>query len=112
MPDSDIIRFRFSTGFDLTIAASEVEEFCAEDEDGTLIWTNDILDDLIHRLEALAELSDIGQVDVSVYGDSADGTRNLWMDLKDVGASPRYALGTVIFHQLLYCTPLTCRQQN
>jgi hypothetical protein len=112
MPDSDTIRFRFSTGFELCITASEVEDFCAEEEDGELTWTNDILDDLIHRLEELATLSGLGQVDVSVYDDSADGTRNLWMDLKDAGASPRYALGMVIFHQLLYCTPLTSRQQN
>ena len=110
MPDT--LRFRFSTGFALCVAASEFEDFCAEEEDGELTWTNAILDDLIHRLEELAALTEIGQFDVTPYEESADGTRNLWMDLKDAGASPRYALGIIIFHQLLYCTPLTGKQQN
>jgi hypothetical protein len=110
MPDT--IQFRFSTGFKITVASGECEDFCAVEENGELTWTNEILDDLIHRLEELAELSDIGQVDVTVYGESADGTHNLWLDLKESNASPRYAMGMVIFHQLLYTLPLTARRQN
>lgn len=80
--------------------------------DGELVWTNVILDDLIHRLEELAALSEMDQIDVTPYADCADGTRNLWLDLLERGVPVRYAVGVIIFHQLLYCTPLSAVRQG
>jgi hypothetical protein len=100
------IQFRFNTGYILSVDASEFEDFCAECDNATLVWTNDVLDDVISRLEELAELTGIGQVDISVYEYSVDGTINLWQDLIEKDIPLRYAVGIVIFHQLLYKTPL------
>ncbi len=106
MPNT--IQFQFNTGFEMTIPIEDVEEFCAtSNESGDLVWSNAILDDLIHRLEELARLENAGEWDVLRYEDSADGTQNMWSDLRDTGLSLRYAMGVVIFHQMLYRTPLT-----
>jgi hypothetical protein len=88
------------------VDADEFEEFGAVCDNATLVWTNAVLDDMIHRLEELAALSESGPVDFSLYEDCADGTMNLWQDLRDKGVSLRYSVGLVIFHQLLYKTPL------
>lgn len=99
--------FRFNTGFTMTVAAEDFEEFCAVDESGELIWTNAVLDDVIHRLEELETEMRVGEVDVLAYEESADGTINLWQDLRDRSVAPRFAVGIVIFHQLLYKHPLS-----
>jgi hypothetical protein len=106
------MKLTFSTGFELTVPRSDFEEYgggfyAVEDGDGTLTWTNMILDMLIHLLEDLAYLDDAGECDVTRYESSGDGTRNLWSDLMGDGRSVKYATGVVIFHQLLYQTPLT-----
>jgi hypothetical protein len=103
---SHIIQFRFNTGYILSVNAAEFEEFFAERDNATLVWTNDILDELISRLEELAESTGVGQVDISVYEYSVDGTINLWHDLREKGVPLRYAVGIVIFHQILYKRPL------
>jgi hypothetical protein len=36
-----------------------------------------------------------------------DGTLNLWLDMLEEGHALDFAIGIVIFHQLLYKTPLT-----
>jgi hypothetical protein len=100
-----MITVRFSTGFQLS--AEEWDDFYAEeDDDGKLVWTNTVLDDIMHQLETMSG-AEGGQWDVSTYADEADGTTNLWLDLLEDGRSIEYAIGIVIFHQLLYKTPLT-----
>ncbi len=96
----------------MTVAAEDFEEFCATDEGGELTWTNAVLDDVIHRLEELSTETGTGEIDVLAYESSADGTMNLWHDLRDRDLPTRLVVGVVIFQQLLYKHPLTGRRQN
>jgi hypothetical protein len=102
-----MITLRFNTDFQLSFSSTEEwDDFYAEEEEGKLVWTNSVLDDIMHQLETMSG-AEGGQWDVSTYADEADGTINLWLDLLEDGRSIKYAIGVVIFHQMLYESPLT-----
>ncbi len=97
----------FNTGFTMTFSfSSSWDTFYAEEDGAKLVWTNAVLDDITERLEALSG-SIVCPLDVSEYADNMDGTLNLWLDMLEEGHALDFAIGIVIFHQLLYKTPLT-----